>query len=119
MATKAEVRQRIGEDLGLVPVAQALESQDDTRIDTAFAEAYARLKEKGLASWAYSGDVPTKIVPDFCLLVEESLVTSYSIPESRALRIKTAAGQGGVEAIKRISELSIQEYDSTDGPQDF
>lgn len=110
MATKAEVRQKVGEDLGLVSIGQTLESQDQAKIDTTFDEAYARLKEKGLASWAASGNVPTAIVPYFCLLIEEKLLTPYSVPESRYLRIKGAAGENGVIAIHNIAHLSVQEY---------
>jgi len=119
MATKAEILQRVGEDLGIVPVGQSLESQDDARIDVAYSEAYARVKESGLASWAFSGEVPDTIVPYFCLLIEEKLLISYSVPESRALRIKTSAGDDGDLAMLKLSELVIQEYTSTDDVQDF
>lgn len=119
MATKAEMRQRIGEDLGIVPIGQSLEAQDQARIDSAYDEAYARLKEAGIAGWALSGDVPERIVPYFCLLVEEKLLTSFSVPESRNLRIKTSAGEDGVVALQKIAGLTVQEYVSTDELQDF
>lgn len=119
MATKAEVRQRIGEDLGSVSMGQDLEAQDQARIDDAIEEAYERLKEKGLASWAFSGEVPTRIVPYFCLLIEEKLLISFSVPESRSVRIKQTAGEDGMLALAKIAEMAIQEYDSTDGVQDF
>lgn len=119
MATKAEVRQQVGEDLGLVPIGQNLESQDQARIDAAYDQAYARLKTRGLAAWAATGDVPADIVPYFCLLMEEKLLTSYSVPESRNIRIKTDAGSDGSIALMKIAELVIQEYDSTDSDTDF
>ncbi len=119
MATKAEVRQRVGEDLGLVPVGQALENQDQDRIDQAYDECYAFLKEKGLASWAAAGDVPDRIVPHFCLFMEAKLLISYSVPDSRYVRINTEAGPDGRLALNRIAEMSVPEYTSTDDATDF
>lgn len=119
MATRAEVLQQIGEDLGLVPIGQSLESQDENRIGVAYDQAYERVKEKGLASWAAAGDVPNQIVPYFCLLIEEKLLISYSVPESRYLRIQTAAGEDGMNALQKIAALAIEEYESTENNQDF
>lgn len=119
MTTKAEIRQRVGEDLGLVPIGQTLESQDQLRIDTTFDEMYARLKEKSLAAWSSSGAVPDRLAPYFCLLMEEKLLVSYSVPESRYLRIKTGAGENGKIAIANIAELVVQEYESLDNDTDF
>jgi len=119
MATAADVRQRVGEDLGIVPIGQALEAQDQARIDAAYAETYETLKDRGLASWAFSGDIPTKLMPDLCLLIEEKLALSYSIPDNRFVRIKTSAGEGGDIAISNLARLTIQEYSSCDSPQDY
>lgn len=119
MATKAQIRQRVGEDLGLVPVGQTLENQDQSRIDATFTEVYNRLKEKGLASWASTAEVPSEIVPYFAIMMEEKLLTSYSVPESRFLRIKNDAGEDGDKALNNISELTTTEYESTDEVTDF
>lgn len=119
MATKAEVRQRVGEELGLVPIGQDLESQDQARIDATFDEQYERIKEKGLAAWPAAGPVPTRMVPYFCLLMEEKLLTSYSVPESRNLRIKQDAGDNGELALRRLAEMIVQEHESLDDVTDF
>lgn len=119
MATKAQIRQRVGEDLGLVPVGQALESQDQSRIDTTFDEVYGRLKEKGLAAWASTAEVPSEVVPYYVLMMLEKLLTSYSVPESRYLRIKNDAGDDGDKALSNISELTTPEYESTDEETSF
>lgn len=111
MATKAQVRQRVGEDLAIVPIGQALENQDQTRIDAAYDEIYARLKKKGLAIWASTAEVPTELVPSFCLMIEEKLLTSYSVPESRYVRIKGDAGQNGDLAEAMLAELVVDEYE--------
>lgn len=119
MATKAEVVQRVGEDLGIVPIAQPLEAQDEARIGTAFDECFAFLKEKGLASWASTGDAPTKIVPFLSLFIAEKLLNSFSVPESRALRVTNSAGPSGVFAVQAIAMMTIQENNSTDDVEDF
>lgn len=119
MATKADIRQQVGEDLGLVPVGQLLESQDQIRIDSAYDSVYARLKELGLATWAVAGDIPTKLVPYVALLMAEKLLISYSVPESRYVRIKNEVGVDGQTAISNIAEMIVPEYESTDTGQDF
>lgn len=119
MSTKAEVIQRIGEELGLVPIGQVLEAQDVTRIGQDYSAVYQRIKEDGLASWASEGDIPDKIVPYFCLLVEFNLLLAYSVPESRYLRISNSAGQNGDLALANLASIVTQEYDNNDGYQDF
>ena len=117
--TKAEMRQRVGEDLAIVPIGQTLESQDQTRIDATYDEIYERLKEKGLATWASSASVPTELVPYFALMMEEKLLISYSVPESRYNRIKLEAGEDGNLAIANISELVTPEYESIEDETGF
>lgn len=119
MSTKAEVRQQVGEDLGLVPIGQDLENQDQTRIDAAYTQTFERLKEKGLAAWPSAGPVPDRLVPYLCLLMEQRLLVSYSVPESRYIRINAEAGPDGDQAMKKIAELTVQEYTSLDGPADY
>lgn len=119
MATKAEVRQRVGEDLGLVPVGQQLEAQDQNRIDATFAEMYERLKEKGIATFPAAGPVPAKLVPSFCLLMCSQLLTSYSVPESRYIRISTDAGPNGDLAVERLAGLATQQYESDSNVADY
>ena len=119
MSTTAEVRQQVGEDLGLVPIGQDLENQDQARLDATYAQVFEQLKERGLAAWPLAGPVPDRLVPYLCLLIEQKLLISYSVPESRYVRINTEAGGDGDLAIKKIAGLIVQEHDSTDGPADY
>jgi len=119
MATKAEVRQRVGEDLGLVPVGQTLEAQDQNRIDATYAEMYERLKEKGIAAWPAAGPIPAKLVPSFCLLMASHLLTSYSVPESRYVRISNDAGPDGALALNALASFALPEYESHNDMADF
>ncbi len=119
MATKAEVRQRVGEDLGLVPIGQTLEAQDQIRIDATYAEVYQVAKEKGLAAWASAGPIPDKCVPSFCLLMSAKLLTSYSVPESRFLRISGEAGPDGMLAWMKLGAVAVPEYESHNEVADY
>ena len=119
MVTKAEVIQRVAEDLAIVPVKQAPEAQDKERIEQAYDQQYARLKEKGLATWASTADVPDAVVPYFELMICEKLLTRYSVPEARNIRIKTDAGPDGNAALANIAELVTEEYEDVNGPEDF
>lgn len=116
MATQADIVQRVAEDLSIVSIGQSPEAQDVTRIEAAYAEVYALLLEKGLATWAAAAAVPTKLVPSFSLMLEQKLLTSFSVPESRYQRIMQDAGPDGSHALLKLSELSVPEYeDNTDG----
>lgn len=119
MATKAQIRQRVGEELALVAIGQTLQSQHQTRIDAAYDEVYERLKKQGLAVWASTASVPTQLVPYVALMVEEKLLHAYSVPEQRFTRIKYDAGDDGKKAMLAIAGLVAGDYTSTDEPQDF
>ena len=115
----AVLRQRVAEDLGLVAIGQDPEAQDTTRIDSTFDEVYAAAKEKGLATWASTAEVPTKLVPAFALIMCHALLGSYSVPESRYNRIVTAAGLDGKLAWEKLGELSVPEYEDNAYEGDF
>lgn len=116
MATKAEVRQRIGEELRLVAIGQALDNQDKVRIDAGINEAYGKLKSKGISLWAQEGTYPDAIVPYFCLIVEENLIRStYAVSNDLYQRIKLDAGQDGIVAMRNLSSaLQPFEFTNTD-----
>lgn len=119
MASVAEIRQRVGEELSLVVIGGTLRSQDDTRIASAYNEVYERLKKHGLATWASTGTIPTELVPYLCLMIEERLLTTYSVPEARYNRIKIDAGQDGDTAMLKISELVAPDYLTTESAEDY
>lgn len=119
MATQAEIIQRVGEDLGLVPIGQDLENQYQARIEAAYDEVYEKLKERGLASWASTADVPTKLVPSVALMIAEKLIISLSVPDTRAQRISDAAGPDGILALEKLATLAVPEYNPTEDAVDF
>ena len=119
MTTKAEMLQRVGEELGLVPVGQSIEAQDVIRIGAAYDEVYERLKDKGLATWAFSADVPTALTPYMALIMEEKLLTAYSLSDARYQRIKLDAGENGDKAMKDFARVALKFHESTTENCDF
>lgn len=119
MTSKAQTIQNVAEDLGLTPIGQAAEAQDVMRIGTAFDRCYAILKQKGMAVWAAADDVPDQIAQPFELMISESLLISYSVPESRFARIKASAGDGGSTALRMIAKAGLPSYVSTTEPSDY
>lgn len=117
--TIEEMVQRVGEDLSLVPIGQALESQDSLRIQASYNEVYDRIKNKGYAIWPLAGDIPNAIVPYLALIIEEKLLVSYSVSEARYNRIKMAAGENGEIALTQLGEAVLNEYDSIEDNEDY
>lgn len=117
--TKEELIQRVGEDLSLVPIGQDLENQDVLRIEATYNEVYQRIKSKDLATWAFSDDIPDAAVPYVALMMEEKLLTTYSVPDNRYQRIKTDAGPNGDLALNDLAEATSPDYESIDDETDF
>lgn len=119
MATKAELRDRAAEMLGLLPIGQTLASQHSTRIEAGYDEVYADLKTRGLNVWASTGDCPDEINPYVAALIALSCTETYPISEARYVRIVNKVGIDGQKGYLKISELVSPEYESTDLPTDF
>lgn len=115
MATAAEIRDRAANDLGVLRLGQSLQSQDETRIESAYSEVYAALKVEGVATWAYSGEVPDEIVQHVASLVAENCLNTYGVSQERSQRIKDAASV----AIKEIRRLTAPSYVSADTAVDY
>ena len=114
--TKAEVRDRAANDLGVLPLnGDALQSQHVTRIEQAYDEVYEDLKDEGLAIWASTASVPNNIVPHMAALVANNCLGSYAVSESRYVRIKNEASF----AKREIRRLTAPDYVSQDEPTDY
>lgn len=117
MGTKAQLRQRVLEDLGIVQIGQTAQSQDDTRVEAAYQEEYAKLKELSLAVWSVSGDIPSKIMPDVIALTAWNCIQSgsYGVSPDRYARIQLSATQ----APREIRRMVIPKNESLNEPRDF
>lgn len=118
MATKADIRNRAAESLGILPIGQALENQYKTRIDTGYGEVYAVLKEEGIAYWSISADVPEKFAPAVISLVARNCLTLGTTTTRRDL-ILNAAGVDGEKAHAIIRRLGAEKYKPRGKPPTF
>jgi len=120
MATKAEIRKRVANDLGILPLNQSLQSEHVTRINSAYDEVYARLKRGGLAIWASSAAVPDEITPYMITLVTDNCLKTYGVAKETYKRIKLDAGPNGETAMQKIREFISSDYSlSDDEPSDY
>jgi len=119
MATKAEIRDRAAENLGLLPVGQSLASQHVTRIEAGYDEVYAELKEEGLAVWANASEVPDKLVPWVSALVELNCTETYPLSTPRYQRIIAKVGTDGSLGRRAIRRLVTPDHVSLSEPTDY
>lgn len=119
MATVSELIQSVGEELALVPIGQALDAQDELKIEQTYTSVYARLKEHGIAGWTSTGDVPDAAVPYVVTLICDRLLNTYGVPPARYQRIKTEAGIDGREALKNLASVVALETEDFTEPTDF
>ena len=121
MPSIPELVQRIGEELALVPLGQALEDQDKVRITQCYDETYSILKRKGLATWSSTSDIPDSIVHYLSLIMLEQLISTsaYSVPIESFQKIKSTAGNNGEIAFLKLSELLQESYLSDTEVEDF
>jgi hypothetical protein len=115
MATKAETRDRAANELGLLRLGQSLQYQDQVRIESAYDEVYEQLKEDGLATWASTGSVPTKLVPHVVALVADNCLNTYGVSNDRYTRIKNDSSV----AKREIRNLITPDFESLEDPSDF
>lgn len=118
MATREAIRDRVGNDLGILPFNQSLPPEHATRVDSAYEEVFADLQQRGLALWAYEdGDVPAEYVPHVVALSALNCIISgsYAVPEERYARIATAAAR----ALPEIRALVRGRFLTRDCPRDY
>ena len=114
MASIAQIRNRAAESLGILPIGQVLENQYVVRLEQAYAEVYAEIKEHGLAFWAADADIPDKFTPHIIALVAFNAL-SLGASDSRAAKVSAQAS----EAIPMIRELGATRYTSDSYPKDY
>ena len=119
MATKNEVRDRAAEDLGIKRIGQGMQNQDQVRIEAGYDEVFQRLKNRGLATWSSTGEVPTEIVPYMVALITKNCFTSFPISVERTARIVAVTGLTGELAISEIGSLVTPKHESLEEPTDY
>jgi hypothetical protein len=113
--TKAQIRDRVAQEIGILQIGQSLENTDQVRIEQGYDEVYADLKRDNLNFWSATGEVPNQFVPYVVALVAMNVSGTYSIPNERYARISPMADM----ARARIASLGSQPYKSTKEPVDY
>lgn len=115
MATKAELRDRAANDLGILRLGQSLQDQDKVRIEKAYDEVYAQLKEDGLATWASTGESPDFLTPHIASMMADNCLGVYSVSDKRYQRIKLAEAN----AKREIRKFATADYVSQEEAVDY
>lgn len=115
MATKAEVKQRALQLLGVLVMGQSAQEQHDARIETAYTEVYADLKDEGLATWSVSGAIPDDVSPHLVSLMAFNAADEIGVSDVRYQRI---VGRS-VPAKREIRKLTTPDYESLEEPDDY
>jgi len=113
--TKTQIRDRAANDLGLLPLGQALKSQDSTRILAGYDEVYKGLEELELAVWPSDGSVPDLVASYVISLVAENCLNTYAVSNDRYIRIKNEANA----ARREIPLLIRPDYDDSTEADDY
>lgn len=120
MATRAEIRARALQVLGVVRIGQSAKAEDDTEIGTAYDELYEKLKKEGLATWVLTGNVPLELAPHVVRLVALSRTDgTYPISNDRLQRLVLQTGQNGELSLREIRRLTTTKHESLEEPRDF
>lgn len=112
--TKAQIRDRAAEMLGYNPIRQPLESNIATRIEQAYDEVYAMLKNEGVAIWASTASVPNEIVPYMIVLVANGSL-SLGVSAERYQLIKGELPN----ALPMIRKYTAPHYASQEDAKDY
>lgn len=119
MTTKAEAVQLTAELMKLVPVGQALQSQDDARIQNAYDWVYSTLENKGLAMWASDGSMPTEVTPYFTSFMAFYALNYFGVSQETYQKIILLSGADGANSIRELSSLLRPAIVSADNPTDY
>lgn len=113
--TIAEVRNRALYLLGMLQVGQSPQDADATRVEEAYGEVYADLKDCGLATWTSTGSVPDALVPHVAALVAYECADDYGVSTARLQRVMARSDK----AKMKIAELTQPDYESLSQADDF
>lgn len=114
MTSASGIRDRAANDLGLLRLGQALQDQDKTRIESAYDEVYAQLKNEGLATWASTADVPDDLVPHVVALVAQNCLSTYGVSNDRYTRITNSSSSALREIRKLVAQNTSDQCEAVD-----
>lgn len=95
MATKAELRNKVLQKLGIIGAGETPSSDDQTLVEEAYDSAYVYLRSLHLVSWGSSDDIPTYAVNPVRNYVASQVANEYgknrNVEEERQSIIELAS----------------------------
>lgn len=95
MATKAELRNKVLQKLGVIGAGDTPETSDQTLVEEAYDSAYAYLRSLHIVSWGSGGDIPTWAVNPIKNYVASQVANEYgknrNVDEERLAIIELAS----------------------------
>ncbi len=119
MASKAEAQQLTGELLRIIPIGQAMQSQDEARMGEAYDEVHAELENIGLPVWEKTEEMPDEITPHFIHLMAFNKLNLYPASDTLRLFIQQTVGPEGNTSKDQIKALMREAYCNVDEPTDY
>lgn len=82
MATKAELRNKVLQKLGIIDATETPRSEDQTLVEDAYDAVYQELRSRHLVDWGSTEDIPTWAVLHVRDLVANRVTNEYGLPRS-------------------------------------
>jgi len=117
MATITEVRNTAAGMLGKHRLGQAINNDLKTRLDRAYTEVYADLKNDRLTIWSSAANttIPDGVSPHVSALMAFNATSDIGVSEARYARIIAARSI----AKKEIKKIVTPDYESLSEPENF
>lgn len=117
MATITEVRNTAAGLLGKHRLGQAINNDIKTRLDRAYTEVYAELKDKRLSVWSSAANttIPDTVSPHVSVLMAFNAMSDIGCSEVRERRIVSKRSI----ATRKIREFVTPDYESMSDAEDF
>lgn len=90
MATKAEIRNDVLRELGVISASETATAADAAFVEARIDSFYEECVNNGLAAWT-SDDYPTEIRDPFVKIVAALCIGAYGVPEPTASRVRAQA----------------------------
>ena len=113
--TKAQIKDRTANRLGVLARGQTLDHDDSERIEQGFNEVYEYLKKMNLASFSSTASVPNDIVPFFVTMIAYNCIDDFAVSNDRYARIVNDFATAEL----KIRQLVTPDYISQDDPRDY
>ena len=117
MATKKQVRDTAAGLLGKHRLGQAINNDIKTRLDRAYTEVYADLKDLRIAIWSIAANtvIPDEVSPHVSVLMAFNAMSDIGVSEVRERRIISKRSI----AVKKIRAFATPDYESLERAENF